>query len=131
MKSRALVLGVLLLAAPNSVRADAPLETLMSGLEALGPAREGEADRYTQLESALVEAERAEAAGLEARARRHRELAEALMRGIESARHAMLVRTQLEARRQALAEARARLEAARARHVQGEAEHARTEAGTH
>ena len=118
------------LAVPRAAHADAPLESLMSDFEALGAAREGEADRYTQLERALTEAERSEAAGNEASAARHRELAEALLRGLESTRHAALVRTQLEARREALRVARARLEVARGRGAQAEADRQRTEAGT-
>lgn len=129
---RPLALALLLVClAPNLAFADEPtLEALMTRLGALGPAREGEAERYAQLERAIAEAENAEGADQAARATRHRALAEALMQGIESSRQAALARIQLEARRQALAEARARLDTARARSAQSQADQARTERGT-
>ena len=130
MKPLALAL-LLACLAPSVALADEPtLEALMTRLGALGPAREGETERYAQLERALAEAENAEAAEEAPSATRHRALAEALMRGIESNRQAALARTQLNARRQALAEAQARLEAARARDAQSNADQARTERGT-
>lgn len=130
MKPLALAL-LLACLTPNLAFADEPtLEALMTRLGALGPAREGEAERYAQLERAIAEAESAEARAETPRATRHRVLAEALMQGIESHRQAMRVRTQLQARRQALAEAQARLEAARERDAQSHADQARTERGT-
>jgi len=128
---RSLALALLLAClTPSAAFADEPaLETLLTRLGALGPAREGEADRYAQLERALTEAEGTEARDERARAR-HRGLAEALMRGIESSRQAALARTRLSARRQALAEAQAHLEAARMRETQGHVDQARAERGT-
>ena len=130
MKTRAFAFSLALMLMPLAARADVPIETLMSSFEALGPARADEVDRYAHLERVLGEAERAEALGNEASAARHRELCEALLRGLESSRQVTLVRTQLEARRQALLEARAQLAAARERGAQAEADRERAAAGT-
>lgn len=130
MKSLALAL-LLACVAPSVALADEPaLETLMTRLDALGPAREGEADVYAQLERALTWAERAEAQDETASAARHRALVDALMRGIESSRQAALARTQLSARRQALADAQARLETARTRQTRAASDQAPNEGGT-
>lgn len=129
MKPLALAL-LLACLTPGVAFADEPtLEALMTRLGALGLPREGETERYAQLERAIAEAQSAEEADETARATRHRALAEALMRGIESNRQAALVRTQLNARRQALAQAQARLDAARARESQSNADQARSERG--
>ncbi len=82
-------------------------------LSALGAAREGEEEIFEQLRRVLATADDASSAGDSARAERHRDLAEALVRGLDARRRATELRRRLAERELALAGARARLERAR------------------
>jgi hypothetical protein len=97
---------------PASLRADPP--SIEARLEALGPAREGEEALFGQLARALATAEAAAAEGDSARAERHRDLAEALVRSVAARRRAAEGRRRLTEREAAIAAARARLALARA-----------------
>lgn len=120
----ALVLGLALLA-PGLASADPP--GLEARVRALGPAREGERDLYTQIGLALEGAELASGQGESARAERHRDLALALVRGLEARRRAAELRARLAERRVALEAARARLARASDAGAQAELDRARVE----
>jgi hypothetical protein len=122
----ALALGLACLTPCGLVRADPP--ELEARVRALGAAREGESDVYAQIGRALETAEVASGEGESARAERHRDLALALVRGLEARRRVAELRARLSERRAALEAARARLERARAASAQGEIDRARVEA---
>jgi hypothetical protein len=121
----ALALGLAWLAPGGVALADPP--ELEARVRALGPAREGETEVYAQIGRALETAEVASGEGESARAERHRDLALALVRGLEARRRAVELRARLTERRAALEAARARLERARAASAQGELDRARVE----
>lgn len=120
-----LALGLGCLAVAGVALADPP--ELEARVRALGAAREGEAEVYAQLGRALETAEVASGEGESARAARHRDLALALVRGLEARRRVAELRARLTERRAALEAARARLERARAASAQGEVDRARVE----
>ena len=121
----ALALALVCLGAPCVGLADPP--ELEARVRALGAAREGEREVYAQIGRALETAEVASGEGESARAERHRDLALALVRGLEARRRVAELRARLAERREALEAARARLERARAASAQAEADATRVE----
>jgi hypothetical protein len=125
LQAFALALSVACLAPSGSALADPP--ELESRVRVLGPAREGEGDLYAQIGRALEAAQVASGEGQSARAARHRDLALALVRGLEARRRVAELRARLSERRAAIEAARVRLERARAASTQGEVDRARVE----
>ncbi len=121
----AIALGLAILASGGLAFADPP--ELEARVRALGPAREGERELYTQIGLALEEAELASGQGRSARAERHRDLALALVRGLEARRRATELRARIAERRVALEVARERLARASAASSQAELDRARVE----
>lgn len=112
-----------------SSRASADPPALVARIEALGPAREGEEPLFEQLRGALATAEAAAAEGDSARAERHRDLADALVRRVAARRRIAELRRLLSEREAAVAAARARLARAREAQAQAAAEDARLDEG--
>lgn len=102
---------------PSVARADTELE---ARLRALGAAREGERGVYEQVRQALETAERAAGEGQSARAERHRDLALALVRGLEARRRIAELEARVTEQRAAIVAARARVTAAHAAAERGE-----------
>ncbi|GAB4209658.1 MAG: hypothetical protein OHK0013_29310 [Sandaracinaceae bacterium] len=117
------VLAVTLAAPLTESLADPP--SIEARIEALGAAREGEDEIYGQLARALSAAEAAAAEGDTARAERHRDLAEALVRSLVARRRITEARRRLAEREAALAAARARLATARGAQESAQRETAR------
>ncbi|MBX7196074.1 MAG: hypothetical protein K1X94_28725 [Sandaracinaceae bacterium] len=119
------IAGLIAVGPATPVSADPP--ELEARVRALGPAREGEAELYAQLGRALETAEAAAGEGESARAERHRDLALALVRGLEARRSEADLRARLAARQAELDAARARLARAREASAQASTDAARVE----